>query len=93
MKLVIEIDEETYKYWKKHKCEMVIKAMSPYINISKAIANGTPLPKGHGRLIDADKLKVGEVYDDEGHLVGYNYLTKYEVDNAPTIIDADKESD
>lgn len=43
MKLVIEINEETYKYWKKHKCEMVIKAMSPYINISKAIANGTPL--------------------------------------------------
>ena len=43
MKLVIEIDEETYKYWKKHKCEMVIKAMSPYINISKAIANATPL--------------------------------------------------
>ena len=25
--------------------------------ISRAIINGTPLPKGHGRLIDADGLK------------------------------------
>lgn len=45
------------------------------------------LPKGHGRLIDADALDVGQVAKG----CGYKYITKYELDNAPTIIEAEKE--
>ena len=30
--------------------------------IADAIKNGTPLPKGHGRLIDADELKSNVEY-------------------------------
>ena len=37
MKIVIDINEETYEYWKEHKYEYVL---------AEAIANGTPLPKG-----------------------------------------------
>ena len=46
-----------------------------------AIKNGTPLPKGHGRLIDADALWKKWVFDAIG---------KQEIDDAPTIIEADK---
>lgn len=53
-----------------------------------AIANGTPLPKGHGRLIDADKIKFE-------YLPGSNewIATEALIDNQPTIIEADKEVD
>jgi hypothetical protein len=60
--------------------------------IADAIKNGTPLPKGHGRLIDADELK--------SHINRENYkgfrirsdgvvAFKYYINNAPTIIEAD----
>ena len=48
IELVIKIDEEEYEYSKTWEL------MSP---IAKAIANGTPLPKGHGRLIDENEIK------------------------------------
>ena len=50
MQIVIEIPEEIYKEWKN---------TGKYYSFSyaqKLILNGTPLPKDHGRLIDADKL-------------------------------------
>jgi len=69
---------------------------SLYANLSKitngSIANkrildcvkcGTPLPKGHGRLIDADALPLNAI-DDSNY--GSNYIRI-----APTIIEADKE--
>lgn len=48
----------------------------------KAIKNGTPLPKGHGRLIDADALYEQYAYAD------YNFDMAMEY--APTIIEADR---
>lgn len=56
------------------------------------LKNGTPLPKGHGRLIDADRLKI----DNPLHLsLDIPYVTEDTVeeiiDHAPTIIEADKE--
>ena len=41
------------------------------------IAKGTPLPKGHGRLIDAD--------DIDNHIIGH-----VDTRSCPTIIEADK---
>lgn len=81
MQIVIEIDEDLY--------EMCRDCLGDADNIEGIIANGTPLPKGHGRLIDADKLKT--------HYVGTELDTDLEVyllptiENAPTIIEADKE--
>lgn len=51
-----------------------------------AIKNGTPLPKGHDRLIEAKRLK--EVFCRN---TGYDYHDL--IDIAPTIIEADKESE
>ena len=60
------------------------------------IANGTVLPKGHGRLIDADKiLKDTEGMEDnlcdEKDKQSVRYL-RIEMESAPTVIEADKES-
>ena len=48
MKLIIDIPEWLYADMKDYKHPDVL---------DKAILNGIPLTKGHGRLIDADYLK------------------------------------
>ena len=53
MQIVIEIAERDYKYIKKLE-----KGSTDYgatLHLYDAVKNGTPLPKNHGRLIDADK--------------------------------------
>lgn len=49
----------------------------------KAIGNGTPLPKGHGRLIDANALNRRNVNCAN---VPMNFI-----DVAPTILERDRE--
>ena len=51
MKILIEIDDNLYKDVKKYT--------NRYRSLGEAVANGKPLPKGHGRLIDADTLVDG----------------------------------
>lgn len=86
MQIVIDIPEGTYEYWKEHCHEFVL---------SEAIKNGTPLPKGHGRLIDADALELdydwGEYTTSTGQLVtiGYQAYSLSQIENANTVIDAD----
>ena len=48
MKIVIDIPE---RLWTKQL------TADDYIEIVNAVANGTPLPKGHGRLGDLDALE------------------------------------
>lgn len=48
--------------------------------VDKAIQHGTPLPKGHGRLIDADNI--------DNHIIGH-----VDTRSCPTIIEADKGSE
>ena len=73
MKIVIDIPMETYK-------KFMIN-WTGTTNIIHAVRYGTPLPKGHGRLIDADALteKAPEIKE---------YLDVL----APTIIEADTEN-
>ena len=67
--------------------------------IWRAIANGTPLPKGHGRLIDADKAnKKMQYYHDDCEKTSVYTRLGFEtamnvVNDAPTIIEADTESE
>ena len=52
------------------------------------IENGTLLPEGHGKLIDADNVK-NHFSDREGDV--FTAFHFYDVvENAPTIIEADK---
>lgn len=59
-----------------------------------AIANGTALPKGHGELIDRQKL-LSETYTmvEEDSLREYDILFSSDVENAPTVIEADREDE
>lgn len=55
MEIVIDIPEEQYEYIKG-----LYKACTDYrttLMLYDAVRNGAPLPKGHGRLIDADELQ------------------------------------
>lgn len=85
MEIVIDIPEDTYK---RHKWR-VNNDMCTELDI--LVANGTPLPKGHGRLIDADKLKFYEIDEIGGEYNPYLGCSKEQVDQAPTIIKSDKE--
>lgn len=51
MKIVIDIAKEEYE------CVMITGVIGNFTAVSNAIFNGRPLPKGHGRLIDADALQ------------------------------------
>lgn len=80
IELVIKIPVETYEYWKNHSTYEYV--------LAEAIANGTPLPEGHGDLIDADLLKNQfPIWVDNfpSHVVN-NTISK-----ATPIIEADKE--
>ena len=57
MNVVIDIDNVDYEYI-KNGCIIPIKIDN---HIYDAIRNGTPLPKGHGDLIDVDELSVHEI--------------------------------
>ena len=97
MKIVIDIPEsayEAYKAWDKSGVATVEQTI---------IAHGTPLPKGHGRLIDAEKLAndVNALKDnwykdfnmneyESGRWESYDYVETITIEEAPTIIEADK---
>ena len=91
MQIVIDVPEEEYNLI-KIKSETNIGGVSS--EAERVIANGTPLPKGHGRLIDADKLKERCLFmsNDDTAIEGMEYVTKGMIENAHAVIEADKEA-
>lgn len=86
IELVIKISEDSYEA----TCNGCM--LPPDVeNVVKGIKNGIPLSKGHGRLIDADELELDADWDY--YYDGYMAYSESMINNAPTIIDADKESD
>ena len=84
IQLVIEIEERLYKnIIDNDKDDEEFEAMD------MAFCDAKPLPKGHGRLIDADKLNIHDVSPADGFVVMGE--TEEDIDLAPTIIEADKE--
>lgn len=75
MQIVIDIPSEVYD-WHDNGFPDEDDAKKLW----QIIKNGTPLPKGHGRLIDADVLADG--FED-------NYEFCEVVNATPTIIEAD----
>ena len=63
------------------------------MEMKNALEKATPLPKGHGRLIDADKLKNDTQTMTEWNGDVFRCVTERTIDLAPTIIEADKESE
>ena len=93
MQIVIDIDEQHFKILQG----AVRSGMGD--NSQKIIANGTPLPKGHGRLIDIKDLrqdiiahKYSNSFCEEHHIeqsINVGILNILLADT-PTIIEADK---
>lgn len=94
VEVVIRLKKERYDELQKNK------HLPNRLGIEKAITDGTVLPKGHGRLIDADKfidaLFVYGQADDKfklGELIKYtpSEIWKIEETLAETVIEADRE--
>ena len=85
MKLVINIPKETYE------ALVINQYCGSKSNLENIIVNGTPFPEHHGRLIDADKLRE-TMEKDPRKALSFVDLTDF-VWLAPTIIEADKESE
>lgn len=81
MEIVIKISDEDYEYLKTHNKH----------GLYSSILNGTPLPKGHGALIDVDDLR-----EDFKASKKISFAERMDisciVDHADTIIEADKET-
>jgi len=85
IELVIKIDEKIIQQAKNYHD-------LPYddyvIRVAEAIAKGIPLPKGHGRLIEVNE----NLYQEIRKWVGVGMASEL-LDNAPTIVAEDKESE
>ena len=90
MKIVIDIDEHIYKQVMADSEVYILDNEVDRILIENAIYNGTPLPKGHGRLIDADELKKHKYHDNHRF---ENAVAVAYIDWADTIIEADEEDE
>ncbi len=102
MKLIIDIDEDVRVAITRMGLLRIPDEMQK--KVDRAIQGGTLLPKGHGKIIDADEL-VKEIksyisdtsnlhYDDLAEAEAYNsaYCNCLdEIADAPTIIEADRE--
>lgn len=99
MKLIIDISENVYNLIKRggENRDFVYKS-----DLMRSIADGILLPKGHGRLIDADYLKdvilLHSFHGSNKYIVPYSDRKGYRlrdrevlegIINAPTIIEAD----
>lgn len=94
MKVVIDISKKRYNEIKERNIITCGETFAK--DLVRRIRNGTPLPEHHGRLIDADALEYTCNADECGMLTGcnhcqYHIVTEHEIDNAPAIIEADKE--
>lgn len=85
MQIVIDIDSYVLEHCKRHVKEHYAN------NIEEAIANGTPLPKGHGKLGDLTKLYNEIDARNKGKNKGKYTAVLALITFADTIIEADKE--
>ena len=91
VKLIIEMPKQVYELCKTLKSDSDDGIIG--LCAVNAIANGTPLPKGHGKLIDAGALKghgqIQIVPCGNGKYVEVMTYYQDDIDNALTIIEAD----
>lgn len=83
IELVVKMPEEDYKIIKNLKGRMRW--------VEYLIKNGTPLPKGHGRLGDLDALRKEVSSWGMNDYEPSDFID--EIDRADTIIESDKEQE
>lgn len=89
MQIVIDIPEEDYNALIGN-----VTGLFSVYDLIGSIKQGTPLPKGHGRLIDEKKmlnrLEAWNNLEDKWDIAHYLF-TRQRIIESPTIIEADKE--
>ena len=85
MQVVIEIPEEMYKWVNDVNKFFDNYGTSDFVELIK---NGTPLPKGHGDLIDRSMIAF-----DYWSVDGYVCVGKKYIFNMPVIVPADTEGE
>ena len=89
MQIVINIDDDLYKSIIGHRYKIKYQQFCDYEDLKNAIEDGTPLPRGHGRLVDADEID-NNIYDLTRSMdLNYGQISEV-VDTAPTILEADR---
>ena len=93
MKVVIDIDEKDFARCVRRGTYLTTASIA-----ERCIANGTPLPKGHGSLISRDAVRKKcikaqdwgdtNTYINRGLAIAVDFL-----DCAPVVIPADKEKE
>jgi len=84
MQMIVDIDDNLYNRIKylEPKADTMLDALM------RSVQNGTPLPKGHGRLIDEERISLSGIHfkteRDHAMMIG-------RLNSAITIIEADNE--
>ena len=89
MQIVIDIPQEKYDAIKSNYNTFPAEMKEWGL---EAIRNGAPLSKGHGRLIDADKLEPRDISPESWYSPMWGFELD-DIEDAPTIIEADKEGE
>ena len=87
MQIVIDIDDKLYKRIKY----LEPRADTMLDELMRSVQSGTPLPKHHGRLIDASNLLTVTDIREDG--TESTYVPYEEIEDALTIVEADAESE
>lgn len=92
MKIVIDRDKEVNKL--KEMIDTLtdkkdLQSVRFAINILENI-EGTPLPKHHGRLIDADNIAL---IDEQFYVPSDYYVAESAINDAPTVLEAEVNAD
>ena len=86
IELVIKISEDAYKA----TCNG--NMLPPDVeNVVQGIKNGTPLPKGHGRIGDVDQMEyLKALHDAKFGKIKFSEAINKIKNSIPTIVEADK---
>lgn len=89
MQIVIDITEHEWEYLNK-----LVKNGDVLGHYERVLVNGVPLPKKHGRLIDADKVEK-ITWQEPYYHDAINVLSEIrdKIRELPTVIEADKEKE
>lgn len=93
MQIVIEIDEELYQSLRYQK-QYNPRFLSGY---EKTILDGTPLPKGHGKIVDIGRIDEDRMEQDNPIIyltTNSEYIEAVSLDylnNLPAVIEADND--
>ena len=82
MKLIIDIPKDDFIKAKEDSKNHLLD------RVWDAVAHGTPLPKHHGKLIDADWVKnILDLYTFNFNGIYNQFIRRDDIDDAPTIIE------